>query len=481
MLHHQKIYDVIIVGAGPIGLATAVGLRQRGIDNILVLDQTRGFRQVGQVLDLLPNGLKSLKALDSNAYTVVKSKATTLVKPQSSEDTNTKKNAPQWLYKNLQGQIIRSIPLRFDDWFRDYGEGRVSIPWFELQTTLRNLIPPELVKANHRCINLVDDPENDCVIVECISDSSVENNPYAYWEENFHSKNNSTQNIDNSSTQFISKTFRGKLVIGADGINSNIRQAIYKDSPYTNFTQPQYSGFAAINCRGIQDIPHQLATEVVNKFLHDTFLTTIGGDSISDNSLDSSATRMILFSREPGQFAYILHLPVPLECLQGKSGKDLVNLAVQKLKQADFPDSLIELVANSPIENINQRPYYIHHAIYETDAGTTTPPWHQGRVVLVGDAAHGMPPFMAQGANQGLEDALAIATIITNIAEKNDWQDVEVIGQGFSKYEHLRRPFIAYIQAATLTRSPYNSDQKWYEYSQKVYTRDVNQIIDSLL
>ncbi len=40
----NKIYDVVIVGAGPVGLATAVGLRKRGIDNILVVDQTRAFR-----------------------------------------------------------------------------------------------------------------------------------------------------------------------------------------------------------------------------------------------------------------------------------------------------------------------------------------------------------------------------------------------------------------------------------------------------
>ncbi|MDE5076343.1 MAG: FAD-dependent monooxygenase, partial [Trichodesmium sp. St5_bin2_1] len=29
-------YDVAIVGAGPVGLATALGLRQRGIENIIV-------------------------------------------------------------------------------------------------------------------------------------------------------------------------------------------------------------------------------------------------------------------------------------------------------------------------------------------------------------------------------------------------------------------------------------------------------------
>ncbi|MDE5113811.1 MAG: FAD-dependent oxidoreductase, partial [Trichodesmium sp. St15_bin1_1] len=45
-------YDVAIVGAGPVGLATALGLRQRGIENIIVFDQTRAFRKVGQVIGL---------------------------------------------------------------------------------------------------------------------------------------------------------------------------------------------------------------------------------------------------------------------------------------------------------------------------------------------------------------------------------------------------------------------------------------------
>ena len=68
----MHIYDVIIVGAGPVGLATANGLRQRGIENILVLDQTKAFRRVGQGLDVLANGLKALRYLNTAAYEEVK-------------------------------------------------------------------------------------------------------------------------------------------------------------------------------------------------------------------------------------------------------------------------------------------------------------------------------------------------------------------------------------------------------------------------
>jgi 2-polyprenyl-6-methoxyphenol hydroxylase-like FAD-dependent oxidoreductase len=39
-------------------------------------------------------------------------------------------------------------------------------------------------------------------------------------------------------------------------------------------------------------------------------------------------------------------------------------------------------------------------------------PWNRGRVVLIGDAAHSCPPTIAQGAAQGLEDALVLTDLL---------------------------------------------------------------------
>lgn len=39
--NNNHIYDVLIVGADPVVLAIAVGLKKRRIDNILVIDKTR--------------------------------------------------------------------------------------------------------------------------------------------------------------------------------------------------------------------------------------------------------------------------------------------------------------------------------------------------------------------------------------------------------------------------------------------------------
>jgi 2-polyprenyl-6-methoxyphenol hydroxylase-like FAD-dependent oxidoreductase len=41
------------------------------------------------------------------------------------------------------------------------------------------------------------------------------------------------------------------------------------------------------------------------------------------------------------------------------------------------------------------------------------PPWHRGRVVLIGDAAHGATPHCGQGAAQAIEDAIVFADELT--------------------------------------------------------------------
>ncbi|MEH2135263.1 FAD-dependent oxidoreductase, partial [Nostoc sp.] len=447
--------------------------------------------------------LQSLKCLDINAYEEVKKTGLGILNSQQSNDQKTveptegnqpQKNSPKWIYKNLKGQIINSISLSFDDWFQDYGEGRVSISWYNLQTTLRQLLPEDRVKANHRCINVVNEPEKGCVRIDCVGDTQIETNPYAYWTDGQKHNDPQPQNSDSPPQELATKSIRAKLIVAADGINSTVRRLLYTDTQYDDFARPEYSGFAAIFCREIAEVPKELWTKLEEDFFQESPLVTITNDEISGNSVCINNIRIILYYRPTGELGYIIHLALPLDSLQGKSESSLIDLALQELEKAGFPDPLKQLVGLSPPAKMQQRPYYIHHASIldslqvsdptdlniEANPGTIPPAWSLGRIVLVGDAAHGMPPFMAQGANQGLEDALVVTTLIAKIAEENNWDNLRAIAKAFEKYEHLRRPLIAYVQEATLQRSPHSSDKKWQEFNQQLYRRNFNQIIEAL-
>jgi 2-polyprenyl-6-methoxyphenol hydroxylase-like FAD-dependent oxidoreductase len=54
-------------------------------------------------------------------------------------------------------------------------------------------------------------------------------------------------------------------------------------------------------------------------------------------------------------------------------------------------------------------------------------PWHRGRVVVVGDAAHTCPPTLAQGAAQALEDASVLSDVLLRYDGLTDelWSEFE--------------------------------------------------------
>lgn len=60
------------------------------------------------------------------------------------------------------------------------------------------------------------------------------------------------------------------------------------------------------------------------------------------------------------------------------------------------------------------------------------PRWTDGRVVLLGDACHPMPPFQAQGAAMAIEDAIVLARVLAD-----DRAHPET---ALKRYEELRKP-----------------------------------------
>jgi salicylate hydroxylase len=67
--------------------------------------------------------------------------------------------------------------------------------------------------------------------------------------------------------------------------------------------------------------------------------------------------------------------------------------------------------------------------------------WTRGRVTLLGDAAHAMLPYMAQGASQSIEDAFVLAQSLA--AERHD------PGRAIEAYAARRRERTAAVQTAS--------------------------------
>ncbi|WP_159911969.1 FAD-dependent monooxygenase [Pantoea sp. 18069] len=67
--------------------------------------------------------------------------------------------------------------------------------------------------------------------------------------------------------------------------------------------------------------------------------------------------------------------------------------------------------------------------------------WVNGRLTLLGDAAHPMLPHLGQGANQAIEDGTALAVLLEHVEQSSD------INAILNQYEALRRPRTSMVQA----------------------------------
>jgi len=75
-------------------------------------------------------------------------------------------------------------------------------------------------------------------------------------------------------------------------------------------------------------------------------------------------------------------------------------------------------------------------ALYDREPLAT---WSTGRLTLLGDAAHPMLPHLGQGANQSIEDGMALATLVAQV-------DASAVPAALLAYERLRRGRVAEIQ-----------------------------------
>jgi salicylate hydroxylase len=86
--------------------------------------------------------------------------------------------------------------------------------------------------------------------------------------------------------------------------------------------------------------------------------------------------------------------------------------------------------------------------------------WVNGRLALLGDAAHPMLPHLGQGANQAIEDGTALAVLLQACVEDRAVEDA------LKRYEALRRPRTSMVQAEA-RKNGLRYDSKYADLGQR--------------
>ena len=194
----------------------------------------------------------------------------------------------------------------------------------------------------------------------------------------------------------------GDIVIAADGIHSELRPHVFAAS------QPVFSGSVAY--RGL------VAHERVPDWPTDRWQMWLG-----------KGRHFLAFPVRAGKLInYVGFVPTDEEMKESWTAPGNPDLLRQAF--AGWDPRIAQLLREVTMT--------FRWALYDREP---LPVWTKQRLSLLGDAAHPMLPHLGQGANQSIEDGIALATILARA-------DRTTAPSALLAYERLRRERVAQVQ-----------------------------------
>lgn len=170
------------------------------------------------------------------------------------------------------------------------------------------------------------------------------------------------------------QTFSAAAVIGCDGVHSFVREALFGKET------PRFTGYIA--WRGL--VPTAQLS---------------GGILDPDSAICTGPNQT--FTRYAIRGGKLLNYVAIAKC----SGWEVESWSVRSdpaevlAEFSEWSDDVREMIAATPGDNLYK------WALFDRDPLTT---WTNGRITLLGDAAHAMLPFLGQGAAMAIEDGLIL-------------------------------------------------------------------------
>ena len=351
----MKPLHALVIGAGIGGTAAAIALRRAGLD-VSLFEQTLAQREVGAGIQISPNASRLL-----GRYGLGDAMARAAVSPS------------EIVFRRWQdGRVLGREELG-DAIANRYGASYYHFHRADLIALLADAFGRKEIKLGRRLVGVEQD----------------ERGVTAHFE-------------DGTSE-------RGDLLIGADGIHSQVRERLFGAEKPRFSGQIAYRGLAPAERVAHLDLPLDV-TNWVGPGGHFVHYFVSSGRFLNFVAVSEEGT----WTRE-----------------QWSDRGSIFDAA----KKYEGWHPQIATILNAVDETFKW-------ALFDRDP---FPEWTQGRVALLGDACHPMLPYMAQGAAQAIEDGAALAACLKRAAFD--------IPSAFRAYVTLRKPRATEVQERSRANS----------------------------